>query len=125
LFTLFFDLKAQLLFRRQAEHVLGGEDLPAVVQNRIARHRFVPFRAENQADGRVIVRRDEQSVVHPHIAVHLTDIRMGQLAHFEVNQQIEFQAAVVKDRSISDPVLPCDMLLSSTNAKPCQLCRKR
>jgi len=49
------DFLAELLLGRQIEHVFGSENLFAVLQHGVFRHRFVLFRATNQPDGRVVV----------------------------------------------------------------------
>jgi hypothetical protein len=51
------DFQAELILRRQTEHVFGGEYLLAVAQHRVARNGLVLLRAEDQPDRRVVVLR--------------------------------------------------------------------
>ena len=113
-----FDLQTELFFRWQAKHVFGGEDLFAIVQHRVAGYGLVLFRAEDEPDGRVVIRSREDPVMHPHITVHLTDIAMGQFANLQVNKEIEFQAAVIENQvDVAVLLLDANMLLPCNEGK--------
>ena len=70
------------------------------------------FRAEHDADGRVVVFRPFQFIVHSDVHVHLSDILMGNLAHLQIYEDIAFQHHIV-EHEVDEVVfrIRADMLL--------------
>lgn len=89
-------LLPQLFFRRQIELVFRGKQLFVAFQDGVSCNVLVRFRTENDAYGRAVAFRPFQFVVHPHVHVHLSDILMGDFAHFQVHEDITFQHHVVE-----------------------------
>ena len=93
-----FPLQRQFLFGRQVKHILRCENLLTVIQNGILRHGFILFCTEDQANGGIVVRSGILSVKHADIAIHLSHIPVRYLSYFEVDQQVAFEDAVIKDQ---------------------------
>ncbi len=76
----------------------GCKELFVVVKHGVPGDGLVLFGAENQPDGRIIILGDEKVIKHADIAVHLTDILMGEFGNLEVNQQVALQNTVIKNK---------------------------
>ena len=99
----------------------------AILQHRVFRHRVVLFRAKNQADRRVVALARAQVVKHPHVAIHLADIPVAQLADLQIDEQVELQLAVIENQiHIAIILANPQPLLSGDKGKPfAQLQQKR
>jgi len=95
--ALALDFAPEFFLGRQVAHVFRGEELLAAFQHRILRHYLVLFRAEDEADGRVILRSAAKVIEHPHIHVELADVLMGELADLEVDQNEALEEVVVEN----------------------------
>jgi hypothetical protein len=113
-----FQLPSELFFRWKHLEILGGKDLLAVVQNRILRHRLVPFRTQDKADGGVVTFAGVLVIENPHIAIHLTYILMGQVSHLQIDQDEALQDADVEHQVHEQVgVVEGDALLARNESK--------
>ena len=64
----------------------------------VTNHGFVFVRTQDDADRRIFVCSGKFALVIAHIHLHLADILMFELAHFQVDQYKTARKPVVKDQ---------------------------
>ena len=67
-----------------------------IFRQRDPNHRFVPLFAKNDPDGRRFVQHLFFAVKAVHVHLHLAEVLMGELAQFEVDQNVAVEQAVVE-----------------------------
>ena len=67
------------------------------MQHGIACDVLIRFRAENDADGRVVALAAHPFVVHPHIHIHLSYVLVRDGRRLEVDQYERFEYVVVEN----------------------------
>jgi hypothetical protein len=76
----------QLLLAGQREAIARGEQLLALVQDRITSNGLVLLGAENQTDGGVVAFESVLFFIKADVAIHLPDILVRELPYFQVHQ---------------------------------------
>lgn len=69
----------KFFFGRQDKFVFRGKKLFMSVQHRVANHGLVLARAENDANGGIILRTAPQIIIHAHVHIHLANVLMGEV----------------------------------------------
>lgn len=92
-----FDLLAQLLLGRHIKHIFRGEQTVVVVQYGIAGDVLVRFRAEDDADSRIVALAAHPLIVHPDVHIHLSHVLVRDSCRFKVDQHERFEDIVVEN----------------------------
>ena len=62
--------------------------LPTIGESRVLRDGFVFLRTQNKANRGIVVWAPHKIIEHANIAVHLTNIPMGELSHLQVDEHV-------------------------------------
>lgn len=98
---------AQVFFGRQMPAIGGGDDARLAFGQSEFDDGVVFVGAEQNADGRVFIRRGFHSLVIIAIHLHLSDVLMRQFSEFEVDEREAPQGAMVK-REVNVEVVAID-----------------
>jgi hypothetical protein len=86
----------QLFLAGQRETIARGEQLLALVQDRIASDGLVLLGAEDQTDGGVVAFEPVLLFIKADLAIHLTDILVGEFSYFQVRQHNALKQVVIE-----------------------------
>ena len=105
------DFFCELLLIRQGEFVLTGEDLVPEIAERVVGHSIVLFRAEDQADRRVLIGEGPVLASIGEVKIHLSGIGVAEAPDFEVDDDQTAKPAVKEEQVnalpfVSDPEPP-------------------
>lgn len=88
----------QLFFSGQVSQILRHEQMVVIMQDRVSRDVLAGFATQQNANRGIVALFAFEFVVHPNIHIYLTDILMGDRAHFQINQNIAFQFDVIEHK---------------------------
>ena len=91
------DLVGELFLGRQVELVAGGEDGLLVFGEGVFDHGVVLVGGEDEAKGGVVVGGAALAVVVVDVELELAEILVGELADFEVDEDVALEDGVVED----------------------------
>lgn len=86
--TFLHDTTFQLLHAGKLKLVTRCKHLPTIGESRVLRDGLVFLRTQNKAGRGIVVWAPHKIIEHANIAVHLTNIPMGELSHLQVDERL-------------------------------------
>ena len=81
-----FEFARELLFAGQDRSIFGSEELIVFAKYGVADNGFIFIRAEDNAEGGIVILASFEIIKHTDIHIHLADILVGEFVDLQVNE---------------------------------------